>query len=68
MNSSEDKIYVPMTKDEYLEWIKAKESKEIELKSLEWNDDNVVKYITDKYYNQLNQHYNYKEKIHYYDK
>ena len=63
----QDKIYVPMTKEEYLEWIKVKESNEAELKTLEWNDDNVVKYICDKFYKSLNRHYNYKENINYYD-
>ena len=68
MSNTEDKIYVPMTQEEYLEWIKAKENKEAELKALEWNDDNVIKYICDKFYDQLNQHYNYKENINYYDR
>ena len=68
MNNVEDKIYVPMTQKEYLEWIKIKEDKETELKALEWTDDNVIKYICDKFYNQLHQHYNYKENINYYDR
>ena len=68
MSNIEDKIYVPMTQKEYLEWVKEKENKEAELKALEWNDDNVIKYICNKFYNKLSQHYNYKENIDCYDR
>lgn len=54
MDNTTDKIYVPMTKEEYLEWVKSKDAdKDEEGKALEWNDDNVIKYICDKFYNQL---------------
>ena len=49
---NENKIYVPMTKEEYLEYIKEKEAKEL-------NDENVVNYICEKYKLSLRQHYNY---------